>query len=396
MDRIAALAGHHRRRLARLTGRVLDDATDAALQDIVNDAAALSGRPTALLSLALDRTLKFCASVGLPEDLAIAGGCDLSVSFCQFVVRDEMPVALDDAAQCADIPQHMVLTRGFSSYLGVPVRIGSEVVGSLCVAGGAPQGIDTPLLDGMTLLAERASQRLTALAQTALTLTTPLLAKASAPAFGELKNALTPITSAGSALRVLAADAAPLARVVKAGPRAFSAFDDLRDAALAFDEFAALANDLDAASVRVKENVDVLDAVLADDDGAGSVNDVIAAALKLAHHATKIEGGVCVGAVCDVVVDHARVAAGLVAVAVKEVTTHNKSAVDVRAVNIDEDVLVGVAGNVSDVDGEVVARLLTQLRPDADVSSGGGVVVIGLRKTRCADVEVGAGFTALR
>lgn len=395
MDRIAALAHHHRRRLTLLTGKVLDDGPDAVLDAIVREAQAVSGRPTALLSLALNRTLKFCAGVGLPDDLAVAGGVDLSVSFCQFVVRDEMPVAVDDAAQCAELPQQMVKTRGFKSYLGVPVRIGSEVVGSLCVSGGAVEGIDSALLDRMTLLAERASRRLTEKARTPST-STPLLARATAPAFGELKNALSPLTSAGTALRVLAADAAPLARVVKAGPRAFAALDDLRDAAAAFDEFAGLADDLDAASARVRDNVDVIDAVLADDDGAGAVDDVVAAAVKLAHHATKIEGGVAVGPVCNVVVDRARVAAGLVAVAVKEVAARGKSAVDVKAVAIDDDVLVGVAGAISDVEGEVIARLLSQLRPDADVSSGGGVVVVGLRRTRCADIDVGAGVTSLR
>ncbi len=394
MDRIDALATHSRHRLSSMTGRVLDERPDEELQLIVSEAAATANQPIALISLVLERTQRFRAAVGLPFDLEIAGGTDRAASFCQFVVRDEVPLDVNNASASEQMPQALVQAYGIESYLGVPVCISDVVVGSLCVIGSEVRTSDAALLERMLVLAERASRRLTAMAQTAKTtktaMTTPLLAKAAAPAFGELKNALSPIMSSGGALRLLAADAAPLARIVKAGARAFSALDVLREAAGAFDEFSGLADDLDTASARVKDNVDVLDAVLADDDGAGNVGEVIAAAMKLAHHATKLVGGVDVTSVCDAVVDYARVSAGLIAVALKEVAVRGKRVVKIRAVTVDDDVLIGIGSTVSDDDAETITRMLKQLRPDADVSCGAGVVIIILRRSRCLAPEATA------
>ncbi len=257
--RIDALRDAPRTRFRSFRGQVLDDGPDPVLQEIVAELAAATRQPMAAVVLVLERTLRFRASFGLPADLEAAGGVDRSVSLCQFVVRDDAPFVVEDCARQSDIPTAAV-SRGFARYVGVPIRIDGEVVGSLCVSGDVPSPVDAGEVVLLEYLADRVSQRLRELAGPP---SADLLRASSASLFGELRNALTGVVGAGEALRFLAADLDPVHRAIRA--RAWSALPLLNDAVAAIDELGALARDLTAGASRVKNGVLLLEHAVAAD-----------------------------------------------------------------------------------------------------------------------------------
>jgi GAF domain-containing protein len=131
MERFDALAEKSDERLLVLTGEALSRAPDAELQRIVAEVAEALEMPTALVSLVLTRTQYFRAQVGLPPDLANVAATDRDVSFCQFVVRDEAPLVVEDAKGDPKFPQLLVNEFGVRSYVGAPLHVGGAVVGSL-------------------------------------------------------------------------------------------------------------------------------------------------------------------------------------------------------------------------------------------------------------------------
>ena len=191
-DRIDALGEAGVDRYASLQGRVLSETHDPELEGIVREAAALMHAPIALVSLVLGRTQFFRAQYGLPGDLAVTRGTDRDVSFCQFVVRDNALFEVEDAATDARVPQELVTRYGIRSYMGAPVRVDDQVIGSLCTIGVEPRQFVDSERDALGELAARASRRLTSLARERAG-GPALAARAARPALGELRNRLTPL-----------------------------------------------------------------------------------------------------------------------------------------------------------------------------------------------------------
>ena len=72
--------------------------------------------------------------------LASARGTHRDVSFCQFVVRDGKTFEVNDAANDPRIPQHVVKEFNIQSYLGIPIIVKENVMGSLCVLDTKKRG----------------------------------------------------------------------------------------------------------------------------------------------------------------------------------------------------------------------------------------------------------------
>ena len=132
MDRIDAL-GDSSSRLDLFTKELLAEANDSELQEIVKKAAIELNSPIALVSLVLDQVQFFKAHIGLPPVLESARGTHRDVSFCQFVVRDGKTFEVTDAPNDPRVPQHVVKEYNIKSYLGVPIILKENVMGSLCV-----------------------------------------------------------------------------------------------------------------------------------------------------------------------------------------------------------------------------------------------------------------------
>ena len=192
MDRIDVL-GNLNNRVNLFTKELLAETDDTELQEIVQNAAKELNSPIALVSLVLDQVQFFKAHVGLPPVLANARGTHRDVSFCQFVVRDAEIFEVTDASNDPRIPKHVVKEYNIQSYLGVPITVEHEVMGSLCVLDTKPRKFSKKEHIALKKLAELVNVRLNHITknrrQTRLNLTESTLI----PAISELYSSLTSI-----------------------------------------------------------------------------------------------------------------------------------------------------------------------------------------------------------
>lgn len=290
-DRIDALEEEPRGRFAALRGAALSDASDPELEAIVREVAAVVGTPIAAVSLVLERTQLFRAHTGLPADLAVVGATDRDVSFCQFVVRTRAMFEVSDATTDPRVPRALVDRYGVRAYLGAPIRTGEHVVGSLCALDVVPRAFEAPQRARLTALAERAGRRLAELAREEAG-APPLAAVAAEPALAELRNRLTPVRMSLDAARVSVAELGALRRLVaQAGAEDAGAAAVLARASEAIVDVARVVRDLDRAVTDIAEGVAAVQQLLAPSRAPG-LFEVVEAATRLAHHHTKLVGGV--------------------------------------------------------------------------------------------------------
>jgi GAF domain-containing protein len=147
-------------RLEALQGALLDTAPDAVLDDLVRSAAAAASAPIALISVVMGHVQYFRAHVGLPADLVASRATSRCDSFCQYVVKSEGPFIVTDARQDTRVPQQLVEQYGIRAYLGVPVRLRGEIVGSLCVIDAVTRQFEGGVLVELLRLARRVERRL--------------------------------------------------------------------------------------------------------------------------------------------------------------------------------------------------------------------------------------------
>ena len=196
---------------AAFTPELLAEVDDEELDEIVRRAARELGAPIALVSLVLDHIQLFKAQSGLPPDLAAARATDRESSFCQFVVRDGRPFEVGDAASDLRVPRQLVEQYSIRAYLGMPVRIGGAVVGSLCVIDTEPHVFTEEQRATLARLAELVTTRLGELVSSRRRAAPSVADRAGAPVAAELVRMLGLIQgSAGSGLMATAAVAAYL------------------------------------------------------------------------------------------------------------------------------------------------------------------------------------------
>ena len=151
-------------RLGVLTPALRSHALDATLQQLVADAGKCTGYPLALVTLVLERTTLRRAHHGLPPDLALAQETDRKHSLCQFVVAGGQEVEVYDAQAEPQLPQEALRRHGIRAYVGLPLRVQGQVVGSLCVVDLKPRVLLAHQRIELRTLATRAERRLAALA----------------------------------------------------------------------------------------------------------------------------------------------------------------------------------------------------------------------------------------
>jgi diguanylate cyclase (GGDEF)-like protein/PAS domain S-box-containing protein len=151
----------HPERLAALhAAGVLDAPPDAAFDRVAALAAALLRAPFATVSF-LDIDRQFVAgSHGLPEDGAYAREAPLSHSFCQHVVRGDGPFVVTDARTDPRVRDNPLADGAVVAYVGVPFRVGSHVLGSVCVVDVVPRAWSADDVAGLARLADSVTTEL--------------------------------------------------------------------------------------------------------------------------------------------------------------------------------------------------------------------------------------------
>jgi GAF domain-containing protein len=271
-DRVEALEAGDHRRLSVLVGDALAAAPDADLQAIVAEAARSFEAAFSALALVLAHTTLFRAHSGLPSELALTASIPTSATLCQLVVRDASPFTLADLAMVPDMPQALLRDHGVRAYLGVPVAVDGVIVGSLAIYDTRPRSFDEGDRARLVSVAQRASHRLTQLARRRGPLDI-LVARALRPAFAEVRGSLAPLdTRVEEAMSLLtqlvAGDQPSLDRMQRA--------------------LGGMREELG----RIRESMVAIEAATNYGSAGVHVEDVVRAADRLAHHDTKLIGGV--------------------------------------------------------------------------------------------------------
>lgn len=284
-------------RLRAFGGRMLDTQADPELQQIVAEAARITGYPIALVSLMLDRTQVFRAQVGLPMVFATAGATDRDASLCQFVVESGQPFEVTNAIRDERIPKELRERLLVSAYHGVPLHVGEHVVGSLCVIDSKANQVTASANEALNALATRASERLSELQ--AHRVVPNVLSHALSPAFEEINNQLLPLFAAPETLRILHAQLAPIARLfAKVGDKQVTADELLQtvsylvESANSYVELDATARMIEQAATKIAASVGALHKLINGTADSADLSDMISTATETTHHVTKLVGGV--------------------------------------------------------------------------------------------------------
>jgi GAF domain-containing protein len=147
-------------RLAQFKAPIVQLGTDGILDECVREAAQRADAPIALVTFVMSKIQLFRAAVGLPPELEASRATSRCDSFCQFVVKADGPFIVTDAKNDTRVPQNLVKVYGIMAYLGVPVRVGGQVLGSLCVADGRERQWPAGLVDELAAIAARVSEHL--------------------------------------------------------------------------------------------------------------------------------------------------------------------------------------------------------------------------------------------
>lgn len=289
------LANENPSRLAGLNPKLMAESEDETLASIVREAAADLGAPMAMVSLVLDQIQFFKAHTGLPDDLAASRGLRREASFCQFVVRDGATFEVIDAAEAETLPQHIVEDYGIRSYLGVPISVGDQILGALCVLDTKPREFDQNERTILTALAKRVNTRLEELNRDRHEARRRLSEDATSDALQELGDALDPMSrSIDAAIPSLSALRSffRLAEYIEEGGRAMpnamgQALAAARDA-LASHE--ASLHELDAALADCRDTIQALEHLRTNELGT-SLSEIVRAAQDLSRRNTRRIGG---------------------------------------------------------------------------------------------------------
>ena len=119
---------------------LLDTPREEALDRLVRQAAGALKAPIALVSLIEQDRQVFKAFVGLPEPWASARQLALSQSLCQQLLVTRQPLVIPDTRRDPLARDNeFLLALGVAAYLGVPLIVSGQVLGSLCVADRQPR-----------------------------------------------------------------------------------------------------------------------------------------------------------------------------------------------------------------------------------------------------------------
>ena len=136
----AADAVHDPARLAavRATG-LLDSAPEPAFDRLARLAVRLLGVPSAFFSIVDEERDFYKAACGFGEPLASTRELT-GPSFCHYAIRSRGPLVIPDTAadpRYRDVPT--VRTLGVAAYVGVPIVVDGQPIGSFCVIDTAPR-----------------------------------------------------------------------------------------------------------------------------------------------------------------------------------------------------------------------------------------------------------------
>lgn len=305
-NRIDALSQD--RRLRGLTDPLLDHGEDPTLQRIVREAASAVGAPIALVSLVLDNIQLFRAQFGLPADLAHAAATDRDVSFCQFAVRDDALFEVEDAVDRHDLPQALVRSHGIRAYLGAPIHLDGQALGSLCVIDTRPRQFTAEQRRGLRRLAAEVDARLAEWSH-ARSAQPAAADRATTPVLADMRDRLNVLACARDELRITRAELLADQRAYDADGERFGPFSLARRLRARVSQVSAVLHMLDRSAAGMGAALDQLEGLVHRGDSTAAPARVVELAAHCCALTAEAAGGIVWGAT-EVKQDIARPAAG--------------------------------------------------------------------------------------
>lgn len=119
---------------------LMDSLPEPVFDRFVRLASRITDAPTALVSLVDERRQFFKAQTGLPEPWASRRETPLTHSFCKFVVATGEPLVVESAREHPWVKDNLAIEDiGVEAYLGAPITLEGEALGSLCVIDATPR-----------------------------------------------------------------------------------------------------------------------------------------------------------------------------------------------------------------------------------------------------------------
>jgi PAS domain S-box-containing protein len=140
---------------------LLDTLAEEVFDRLVRQAAHMLEVPIALVSLIDEDRQVLKASVGLPGPWVSARQTPLSSSLCQQLLVTRQPLVIPDTRRhplARD--DEFILAHGLAAYLGVPLIVAGQVLGSLCVADRQPRDWSADQVAALTDLADPVTAQL--------------------------------------------------------------------------------------------------------------------------------------------------------------------------------------------------------------------------------------------
>jgi GAF domain-containing protein len=151
-------------RLSRFRGELVSGSNDEVLDQCVQEASKRLEAPIALVTFVMSQVQYFRAACGLPPEIDLSRATARCHSYCQFVVSSERPLAINDILADPEMPQTLAQMYGIRSYLGVPVTVEDQVLGTLCVVDIKTRKWSAADIEKLTVLAKLVTRRLGELA----------------------------------------------------------------------------------------------------------------------------------------------------------------------------------------------------------------------------------------
>lgn len=121
--------------------KLLDTPAEASFDRIARLATKILDVPIALVSLVDVNRQFFKSCIGLPEPYSSWRETPLGMSFCKHVVAGGEPLVLSDVREHADYRDNDAIPDlGVVAYLGCPLIVDGEVMGTFCVIDTEPHG----------------------------------------------------------------------------------------------------------------------------------------------------------------------------------------------------------------------------------------------------------------
>lgn len=255
-DRVDILGSGYR--IRGVTEQLLDHRPDPVLQEIAAEAASVAGTPIALVTILLDNIQLFRARVGVSDEDDQVAANARDTSWCQFVVRDDAVVEVQDGAQRPELPQIPVRQGGIRAYMGAPIHLEDRAIGSLCVVDTRPRAFDPALQDRLSALAQRVDARIAEWGRRAAA----TRARRGAAAFAGLRSRARAFAHARDELRVAHAEVLAEQRMRASGQADFGPYLAARSLRSTAAQLAVALDTLDRASGRFEGDIAALEASL--------------------------------------------------------------------------------------------------------------------------------------